>query len=52
MYCATMLWKRLMYSSTTKTPASSRAIAAEVYFHFPFGVLRRSCTVSRLATWV
>ena len=47
-----MFWQRLMYSSTTKTPASSPAIAAEVYFHFPFGVLLSNCPISRLAIWV
>ena len=51
MYCTTVFWRCLMYSSTNKTPTSSRAIADEVYFYFLFGVLRRRRPVSRLATW-
>ena len=51
MYCATVFWRRLIYSSTIKTPDSSRAIASKVYFHIPFVVIHRSRPVSRLATW-
>ena len=52
MYCATVFWRLLMYSSIVKNPASYLAIAsAEVYLHFLSGVLRRSFPVSRLATW-
>ena len=51
-YRDTMFWIRLMYSSIVKNPAYSRAIAAEVYVHFPPSVLRRSRPVSCLDTWV
>ena len=51
MYCATMFGCRLMYSSIIKNPASSRAVAAEVYVHLPYGVLRGRRPVRCLATW-
>ena len=41
-----------MYSSIVKKPAAPLAAAAEVYLHVPSVVLRGSCTVSRLSTWV
>ena len=46
-----MFWRCLMYSSIVKNPASSRAVASEVYIHFPSGVLCGSRPVSRLANW-
>ena len=52
IYCATVLWRRLTYSSIIKKPAASLAAAAEVYLHVPPVVLRGSCPISRLATWV
>ena len=51
MYCATVFWRRLMYSSIVKNPASSRAVADEVYVNFPFDVLCGRRPISRLATW-
>ena len=51
MYCETVYWHRLIYSSIFKNPASSRAISAEVYVQFLSGVLRRSRPVSRLVTY-
>ena len=51
MYCATMFWFLLVYSSIVKNPTSSRDVAAEVYVHFLSGVLHGSRPVSRLATW-
>ena len=51
MYCATMFWLHLMYSSITNNPASYLAVAAKVYVHFLSGVLRGRRPVSRLSTW-
>ena len=47
MYCMAVFWRRLVYSSMVKNPDLSLSVAAEVYFQFPFGVLRRSRPVSR-----
>ena len=52
MYYANMFWRRLMYYSIFKNLASSRAVVAEVYVHFPSGVIRGRHSVSRIATWV
>ena len=52
MYCATVFWRRLTYSSIVKKPDSYLATAAKAYLHFPYVVLRGSFTVSRLDTWV
>ena len=51
IYCATVLWSHLVYSSIVKNPVSSRAVAAEVYIHLPSVVLHMSLPVIRLATW-
>ena len=51
MYCVTVFWSHLMYSSIINNPASSLAVAVKVYFHFPSGVLCWSCLVIRLTTW-
>ena len=50
MYCATVLCRHLMYSSIVKNPASSLAVATDMYHHFPSSVLCRSLTVICLAT--
>ena len=51
MYCDRLLWRRLMYSSVIKNPASYCAVAAKVYVYLPSGVFRRSRPASRLTTW-
>ena len=50
MYCATVFFRRQLYSSVVWNPTSSLAVTADVYFHFPSGFLRGSRPVSRLAT--
>ena len=52
MYYATVFCHHLIYSYIVNNPASSFAVAAEVYIHLPSGVLHGSRTVSRLYTWV
>ena len=52
MYYATVFWRRLEYSFIVKNPAASLAAASEVYFHILSVVLRGSCPVSRIDTWV
>ena len=52
IYCETVFWSRLTYSSIVKKPAASLAAAYEVYFHVPSVFLCRSCPVRRLVTWV
>ena len=52
IYCATVFWSRLKYSSIVKKPAASLADAAEVYFHVPSIVLHGILPVNRLVTWV
>ena len=52
IYCATVFWRRLTYSSIVKKPTASIAAAAEVYFHVLSVVLRGSCPVSRITTWL
>ena len=52
IYCATVFWRRLTYSSIVKKPAASLATAAKFYFHVPSVFLHRSFPVSRLANWV
>ena len=50
IYCVTVFWHRLTYSSIVKKPAASLAAAVKVYFHVPSVVLRGSCPTSRLST--
>ena len=52
IYCATVFWRRLIYSSIVKNPASYLAAAAEVYLHLPSVVICVSRPVSFLDTWV
>ena len=52
MYCATMFYRHLIYSSIVKKTDSSLAAASEVYLHLPYCVLLRRCPVIRLVTWV
>ena len=52
IYCATVLWRHLTYYSIAKKPAASLDIAVKLYFHVLSVILRMSCPVSRLATWV
>ena len=52
IYCTTVFWRHLTYSSIVKKPAASLAADTEVYFHVPSVVFRGSCPVSRLATCV
>ena len=51
MYCATVFWCCLMYSSIVKNHASSLAVADEVYIRFLPGVQCGSRTVRCLSTW-
>ena len=51
MYCANVFCRRRMYSSIVWNPASSLAIAAEVYVHPPSGFCRGICPARRIATW-
>ena len=52
MYCATVFWRHLMYYYIVKNPTSYLAVDAEVYFHFPSGILCGSRPVRFIATWV
>ena len=47
-----LFWRRLTYSSIVDNPDAYLAAAAELYLHVLSVVLRMSCPVSRLATWV
>ena len=51
MYCATVFCCRRMYSSIVWNPASSLAVVAKVYLHFPSGFRRWIFPVSRLSNW-
>ena len=51
MYCMAVFWRRLVYSSIVKNPASSLAVASKVYFHFLSGVIPRIRTIIHLSTW-
>ena len=46
IYCATVFWHRLTYSSIVSKPSISFAAAADVYFHVQFVALRRSFAVA------
>ena len=52
IYCVTVFWIRLMYSSIVKKPAASLATVAEVYLRALTIFLCRSYPVSRISTWV
>ena len=52
IYCATVLFCRLVYSLIVKNPVSSLAATAEVYLHLSYSALRGSRPVKRLSTWV
>ena len=52
MYCVTVLWRRLIYYSIVKNPASSLSVIEKVYLHFLSDVLHGSRPVSCLDTWV
>ena len=52
MYCATVLWHRLTYSSIVNKPVASLAAATGVYFHVLYFILRGICPASRLTTWL
>ena len=43
IYCVTVLWRRLTYSSIVKTPTASLSAAAKLYFYVLSVVLRGSC---------
>ena len=50
IYCATVFWRRQMYSSIVKNPASSLAIVAKFYVHFLPGVLGGIRSVNCITT--
>ena len=51
MYCATMFFLCLMYTSIISNPASALAVTVVVYYHFLSARLCRSCPVNCCAIW-